>query len=76
MNSTSIEKSIIPGPTNGPDMNMTSSIVMVELEKANQDLVLPDSPTQAVGGLILDGFENISTKHRFIVFKMLSHVKN
>lgn len=30
---------------------------LVELEKANPDLVLPDSPTQAVGGLILDGFE-------------------
>ena len=30
---------------------------LVELEKANPDLILPDSPTQAVGGLILDGFE-------------------
>lgn len=30
---------------------------LVELEKSNPDLILPDSPTQAVGGLILDGFE-------------------
>ncbi|MBJ7541272.1 NAD-dependent DNA ligase LigA [Streptococcus sp. SL1232] len=30
---------------------------LVELEKANPELILPDSPTQAVGGLILDGFE-------------------
>ena len=30
---------------------------LVELEKANPDVILPDSPTPAVGGLILDGVE-------------------
>ena len=30
---------------------------LVELEKAHPELILPNSPTQEVGGLVLDGFE-------------------
>ena len=49
---------------------------LVELEKAHPELILPNSPTQEVGGLVLDGLKNISMKRRFIACKMLFHVRN
>ena len=30
---------------------------LVELEKAHPELILPNSPTQEVGGLVLDGLK-------------------
>ena len=39
---------------------------LVELEKSNPDLILPDSPTQAVGGLILDGFEKYQHENTIV----------
>ena len=41
---------------------------LVELEKAHPDQVLPESPTQRVGGKILDGFEKYS--HQYPLYSL------
>ena len=42
---------------------------LVALEAEHPEYVQADSPTHRVGGLVLDGFENINMSIRFIVLQ-------
>lgn len=49
---------------------------LLALEAEHPELVQADSPTHRVGGVVLDGFENISMSIRFIVCRMPFHEKS
>ena len=43
---------------------------LIALEEANPEFIYPDSPTQRVGGAVLEGFKKVTHQHRCSVFQM------